>query len=133
MTCKPRPAWLFVSSFDGALYDCRVPSWNKKPPLRPVFRRSHPCIETTHDLKAALRAGPYAWPGGYQMYFLCDDGAALCFDCVWRELRNILPAVAAHDRSGWNVVALDVNHDSPALFCDHCNNQIKPNYYGEDD
>jgi hypothetical protein len=34
------------------------------------------------ELKSILRAGPYAWPGGYPQYFIAGDGNALSFAAV---------------------------------------------------
>jgi hypothetical protein len=69
-------------------------------------------LNTVHDLRIAARR-PFAWPGGYPTYFVCDDGAALCHDCVAKERRNKL-------RTGWRVVALDINYDDDSLYCEHC-------------
>jgi hypothetical protein len=39
------------------------------------------------ELKSILRAGPYAWPGGYPLYFLTIDGGTLSFAAVQAEVR----------------------------------------------
>ncbi len=89
-------------------------------------------IETTTELKKALRDGAYAWPGGYPCYFITDDGAALSFDAVKEELKQIMWAIKTKDRGGWQVVGLDVNYEDPALFCAHTNKRI-PSAYAEDE
>jgi hypothetical protein len=126
------PDHLFVSSTDGALYDTRVPHWHMKPPLRPNYNRGHRDINTTHDLRAALRYGPYAWPGGYQMYFITDDGAALSFEAVRQEYRQVAYAIRHQLRDGWRVVGCDINYEERDLFCAHTNERI-PCAYGDDD
>jgi len=34
-------------------------------------------INTVKDFGEALRNGPYAWPGGYPLFFITADGGAL--------------------------------------------------------
>ena len=121
---------LFVSSGDGALYDTRVPQWHKQAPLRANYNRSHSEIRTVADFKAALRAGAYAWPGGYQMFLICSDGAPLCFACARKEARNVLSAIDRKDGSGWRVVACDINYEDTDMRCEQCSESI-PAAYGE--
>jgi len=45
-------------------------------------------INTIGDFRAAVRNGAYAWPGGYPLFFICSDGAALCHKCAKAERRN---------------------------------------------
>lgn len=118
---------LFVSS-DGALYDTRAADWSKAAPLRSMFRFTFNYISTVERFKATLRNGAYAWPGGYPLYLLTDDGAALCFDCGRKEARQIMAAIGEHRRDGWRVVACDVNYEDNELHCDHCSRQIESAY-----
>ena len=119
---------LFTSSDDGALYDTRVKDWHKLPPLRRVFSRHYVAIRTMAEFKATLRAGAYAWPGGYQLYLICSDGGPLCFDCGWKQARNILSAIDRKDGSGWRVLACDINFEDSELYCEHCNELIPAAY-----
>lgn len=89
-----------------------------------------PLINSISDFRAAVRHGPYAWPGGYPVFFLCDDGAALCCKCVKTERRNILESIARQARDGWRVVATDINWEDVDLTCDHCSQPIE-SAYGE--
>lgn len=91
-------------------------------------------IETIKDLKKALRdyPGGYAWPGGYQCYFVTNDGEALSFETVKAELKLIMGAVRDQDHSGWQVIGLDVNWEDPSLFCAHSSERI-PSAYAEDE
>ena len=126
------PSHLFVSSTDGALYDTRPAGWSALPPLRPVYSRHVRQLDAAADVKAALRAGAYAWPGGYPLYFITNDGEALSFDAVRAELRQVLAAMAdTRDRSGWRVVAVDVNYEDSDLICAHTGETIPP-AYGDD-
>lgn len=120
------PHHFAVSDFDGALYDTRVEGWHKRPPLRPTYSRHCREIESTHDLKAALRAGPYAWPGGYPFYFVTHDGGALSFDSVRSRLREELASVADHDSD--RIAAVEVNWEDPDLYCDHSGERIESAY-----
>lgn len=124
------PAHLFVSSSDGALYDTRVPSWSSLPPLRANYSRGTREIGSAADLKAALRNGEFAWPGGYPLYFIASDGEALSFDSVREELRNVIDAIQSQDNSGWRVVACDINYEDGELFCAHSGERI-PSAYAE--
>ena len=126
------PDHLFVSSDDGSLYDTRVPQWHTLPPLRADYRRTFSSIKTVARFKATLRNGAYAWPGGYPMFLLTWDGAALCYDCSRVERRNIYSAIADKRDDGWRVVACDVNWEDNDLHCDHCGKQIE-SAYGRDD
>ena len=124
---------LFVSSTDGALYDTRIADWNKLPPLRANYRLTHAHIETAADLKATLRAGSAAWPGGYPLYFITADGGALSFESVRAELANVLWAIANNERmGGWRVVACAINYEDSDLTCDHSGKRIE-SAYGEPD
>ena len=95
---------LFVSSCDGALHDTRIADWHKLPPLRANYARTHGRIRSAADLKATLRAGAYAWPGGYPLYFLTSDGGALSFATVRDNLARVLDSIATGTNDGWRVV-----------------------------
>ena len=124
-TMKPH---YFVSSSDGHLYDTRAPQWSANAPLRRDYQRHFPQIKTVEQFKATLRAGAYAWPGGYPLYFICDDSAALCFACGRKELRHIAPSIRSKARDGWRVVACDTNYEDSSLYCDNCSSQIESAY-----
>jgi hypothetical protein len=126
------PNHLFVSSSDGALYDTRKDNWSLNPPLRANYNRGHNRIETVADLKATLRAGRYTDLGGYPLFFITNDGAALSFDAVTENLRTVMDSVANDIRDGWKVVAVDINYEDTELTCDHTGKKI-PSAYGEDE
>jgi hypothetical protein len=96
-------------------------------------------ISTTLEFKNALRAGPYAWPGGYPTFFVCDDGEALCCKCAWIEAYEVMRAINARNyaisraqswKSDWPVVGADINYEDTSLYCANCNEQIE-SAYGE--
>lgn len=89
-------------------------------------------IKTISDFRAAVRNGAYAWPGGYPLYFVTADGAALSFKAAKAERRNILEAIRDNDaRSGWRICGVDVNWEDTDLTCDHTNEKIE-SAYGND-
>lgn len=69
----------------------------------------------------------YAWPGGYEIFYLVKDGGVLCHQCANRELERTLDP----DDDQFHIVASDINYEDSDLFCDHCNRRIEP-AYGED-
>ncbi len=63
----------------------------------------HTTIATGLQFRETLRAGPYAWPGGYPLMLLCSDGGALCFDCGRSEAHQIIRAIRDNARHGLSV------------------------------
>ena len=74
---------------------------------------------------------PYAWPGGYPMFALCQDGGALCHKCVKDNYRQIREEQNTPTGSGWEVTAVDVNWEDAALYCDHCGDRVESAYAEE--
>ena len=89
-------------------------------------------VKTTKDLKTALRNGQWAWPGGYPLYFITSDGAALSFDAVRSEYRQVINAVRHRLNDGWRVVAVEINYEDSDLYCDHTGQRIE-SAYGDDE
>ena len=88
-------------------------------------------IQTVSEFRAAMRQGPYAWPGGYPLFFVTEDGEALSFAAVRAERRLVLEAVAGRDNNGgWRVIALEVNWEDESLTCAHTGKAIE-SAYGE--
>lgn len=89
-------------------------------------------INSISDFRRAMRNGAYAWPGGYPLYFITADGAALSFKAAKAERRNILEAIRDNDaRCGWRVAAMEINFEDTELYCDHTNEKIE-SAYGDD-
>lgn len=51
----------------------------------------------------------FAWPGGYPLYYVCQDGETLC-------------------QGQWLIVGQEVNYEDDSLFCDHCNAKVEAAY-----
>lgn len=67
-------------------------------------------------------AEPYAWPGGYPIGYLMDDGEYLCSSCM-NDPSN--PVHSGGQADGWRLEGLDVlegsavDYDGP-VSCAHC-------------
>jgi hypothetical protein len=87
-------------------------------------------IASIYDFRRAVRQGNV---GGalIPVYFICEDGAALCRRCVKVERRNVLNSIANGRRDGWHVVALEINYKDPNCRCDHCGARIECAYRKE--
>jgi hypothetical protein len=78
------------------------------------------------------RCNAYAWPGGYPLFAITTDGAALCPACVTKERAQIFRSTHERSRDGWSIAGFDVNYEDAALYCDHCSKRIE-SAYAEDD
>lgn len=108
--------------FEGALYDERK---GYAEPLRLDYKQTHRVINNGRELRATLRAGEYAWPGGYQMAFITSDGALLCFDCARKELYQIIWSIRNRCDDGWRIVGCDIVEDYESdEYCTHCAKQL---------
>jgi hypothetical protein len=106
-----------LSVFEGDLWDNRKPS----KIVRLNYSRHHRDIGTVADLKACLRSGEYAWPGGYACFFITADGGVLSFDSVREEFSQVVGAIREGNlRGGWRVVGLGCTADEDETpVCDH--------------
>lgn len=64
----------------------------------------------------------YAWPGGYPLYAVTDDGVAICYKCCGTE-RSWIGTTTGSD--GWCVVGMAINWDEGHLLCEHCGDSIE--------
>ena len=71
---------------------------------------------------------PYAWPGGYPLFAITNDGGCLCHKCVKDNYRIIRESQRDDCRDGWQVEAIEVNYEDSNLYCDHCNDTIESAY-----
>ena len=77
------------------------------------------------ELKTALRNGPYAWPGGYPVYFITDNGGVLSYKTVRNNLRLVF---GAYPGDGWKVAGHEINWEDGELFDDHTGERIESAY-----
>lgn len=85
-------------------------------------------IKSVKRLDEILENGPYAWPGGYPLFFITSDGEALSFKTVKKEYEQIVEAIKNKDDSGWRVVGFDINWEDDSLFDAHTGEKIECAY-----
>ena len=85
-------------------------------------------IMTVNQFREALDNGPYAWPGGYPLYFITSDGAALSFNAAEENAGDIEYSIREMIYDEWKVAAVAVNWEDPDLYCDHTGNRIESAY-----
>jgi hypothetical protein len=90
-------------------------------------------IKTAADFRRAIRMGQYAWPGGYEIYYITSDCGVLCVPCANKERRTILSSIVDACDDGWRVVAADAvcNTDSE-VRCDNCYRVLQEEYMPEE-
>jgi hypothetical protein len=79
-------------------------------------------LETPHDVAHLVASERYAWPGGYELYAITDDGGALCYGCCATEADVI---AESNPGDGWHAVAIQSSDwlEEPTT-CDHCGRSI---------
>lgn len=125
------PDYFFVSDSDGGLYDTRKINWHAFPPLRPNYKKHPRTVNSTGDLKASLRVGDYAWPGGYEIVYITSDGALLCGDCVRKNIRSCFWSLRANCSDGWEIsgvrmeaVSAENSSEDCRSRCENCNKEF---------
>jgi hypothetical protein len=81
-------------------------------------------LKITKELKNAIRTG-YAWPGGYALFTVMNDGGCLCMGCTRRNWQGIAHDTIKGWRTGWDAAGVDAmcNVDGD-LTCDNCSKEI---------
>ncbi len=72
----------------------------------------------------------YTMPGGYPVFAITKDGAALCSQCTKDHLKLILKDTHENGHTGWEIMSSMVNWEDQNLYCDHCGKIIE-SAYGE--
>lgn len=93
--------------------------------------KTHMLIKTISDFRKAVRNGPYAWPGGYPLYWIMADGEACAFKVAQRgsqERRAMLEALRDDSADDWRPIALEVNYEDDDLWCAHRGEKIESAY-----
>jgi hypothetical protein len=117
----------YFMEHEGHLYDTRQNDWSHNP-LRLNYAKVERHITNTIQVRAAIRA-KFAWPGGYELFFITSDGGCLCMDCARKEYRQISWSIRNNCSDGWKVTGTEcsANCDGP-LNCDHCNYELISGY-----
>lgn len=105
------PDHLFVSSY-GDLFDCRKENWHESP-LRAGYSYHFRTITNNNDLKATLRAAPYAWPGGYQLFMIDAQGTPMSFEGVEKEFKRSRGAANTFEFP----LSVHINYEDFDLYC----------------
>jgi hypothetical protein len=88
---------------------------------------------TSHELCKALRQGCFAWPGGYPLYFIAEDGEALSFEAVKENLKHVLWSMRGrYFDTQWAIAGIYINYEDTNLFCAHTGKRIE-SAYAEDE
>jgi hypothetical protein len=96
----------------------------------PITAQEHSMYEyCSRSIGPIPHAESYAWPGGYSLAYLMDDGGTLCADCM-NDPRN--PVHMGGPNDGWRFEASFIHYEGAPLMCDHCNTEIE-SAYGEVD
>lgn len=91
-------------------------------------------VKTVGDFRRAVRLGAYAWPGGYALFGVTDDGGTICAPCMAKERRVIVSAIGDECSDGWRIVAVDcVANTDGQVRCDHCDDQRQAEWSATDD
>lgn len=85
--------------------------------------------ETVNQMIASGEIEKYAWPGGYPLFYIMEDGSAICPDCLKKNLDRAREAREYCEKS-WHVVGYEINWEDDSLLCDECNAVIE-SAYGE--
>ena len=82
-------------------------------------------------IKARLREGPWAWPGGYPVAFLAENGDVVSWEAVRASWRDV---ARAHIRSApwdeWALACEFIHWEGPAYVCAVTGKPI-PSAYGD--
>ncbi len=84
---------------------------------------------TKQELDKIYENGKWAWPGGYEILLIMDDGKTVCFDCAVANRSQIEAALEANWNDGWKpasgVLAEEMDlSPGEAVLCAHCNRVI---------
>lgn len=119
---------LFVSSTDGHLYDTRKPDWHKQAPLRKDYCHTFETIDNSRELRATIRNGAYAWPGGYPLVFLTADGDCVSFNGAEAQYRQCANDMRNYPR--YRIVGCFIHLEGSPIECAWSGEQIE-SAYGE--
>ena len=82
---------------------------------------------TKQEFTESIERGPYAFPGGYPVFYLTRDGEALSFQAAADNAELIADVVEGGNDPQWQVVTQEINWESE-LYCAHTGEQIEAAY-----
>lgn len=126
-----RPSHLLLSE-SGDLFDTRRADWSANP-IRPGFAKTCREIKTGRDLRSTLRAGSWAWPGGYPIVLITNDGEYVSPGALSKDKNAIYSALwDIRNRISGRIVGADVYFEGPRVQCAYTNADIE-SAYGDPD
>ena len=122
------PKYESMITCDGSL-NLYEPGSLKPALVRENYSRHYRQISNSREFFASLRAGPYAWPGGYDVMFVTSDGGLHCHACAHANARLVADSIWHGYRDGWHVEGLlCTNETDSECACDHCGGVVKEEY-----
>lgn len=82
-------------------------------------------LDTARGRAAFIARERYAFPGGYELLGVTNDGALLCSQCVRDNYPAIIDSARTDTRDGWLIDAI-ITSDHCENFerCDHCGTMV---------
>jgi hypothetical protein len=118
---------LFLSE-SGDLFDTRRENWGDRP-LRAGFAGHRAVIKNGMDLRATLRAGGAAWPGGYTVVLFTADGDMASIAGLLRDKSALRTALRdIQGRCSGRIVASGLYQEGPLAQCCYTNETIESDY-----
>ena len=112
---------VLMASDTGDLINCD--NWTV---VREQYNYHHRNIATPSELASTIRAGKYAWPGVYAVFFITSDGGVICHGCAIAEYSNIVDSLRRDISDGWRIVGAECSANIDGeMYCDHCNGVIE--------
>lgn len=97
--------------------------------VRPALRHTFLEIRTGRELRATLRAGAYAWPGGYTIALICADGEMASISGLLRNRSSYRTAIRdIRDRASCRIVGAMQYDEGDTRWCAYTNAAIEPSY-----
>lgn len=83
------------------------------------------------DLKAFIRSGGFAWPGGYPTYLVMGDGEVIDCQAARENYPQILAALRSRGTNlQWEPYQVRIHWEGAPLTCSHSGREIE-SAYGE--
>ena len=83
-------------------------------------------VKQIYDLQWA-KDNPYAWPGGYTVLGVLNDGEYLCNKCLHESEVHV-----GGEADGWRFEGVDIYWEGPPEQCAHCGDAIESEYGNPD-
>jgi hypothetical protein len=87
--------------------------------MKTPHHRNSKAIDALQQVKEAIR-NEYAWPGGYPLSIICNDGAAICPNCAKANWHSIAHDTLKGWRTGWDVAGAQILWEG-GNCCEQCN------------